>query len=38
MKTTDLSKVTDKLFSHNVVSSTAFLERVGTNNFGADMY
>ena len=37
-KTTDLSQVTDKLFRHNVVSSTPRLRGVLTHNVSGDRH
>ena len=37
-KTTDLSKVTDKLISYNVVSSTPRLSGILTHNFNGDRH
>jgi len=37
-KTTDLPQITDKLFSHNVVSSTPRLSGVRTHNVSDDMH
>ena len=37
-KTTDLSQVTDKTLSHNVVSSTPRLSGVRTHNISGDMH
>jgi hypothetical protein len=37
-KTTDLSQVTDKLLSHNVVSSTTRMSGVQTHNFSGDRH
>jgi hypothetical protein len=36
-KTTDLSQVTDKLLSHNVVSSTPCRSGIRTHNVSGDM-
>ena len=37
-KTSDLSQVTDKLLSHNVVSSTTRMSGVQTHNFSGDRH
>ena len=37
-KTTDLSQVTDKLLSHNVVSSTLHMKGIRTHNVSSDRH
>ena len=37
-KTSDLSQVTDKLLSHNVVSNTTRMSGVQTHNFSGDRH